>query len=157
MSDKEINFVTHTCKHCGKAFIEQDNNNSQDVPPTWRYCPECVKNGYRNRVMTKNERHLVKLYDFYKDNNIKDSKIQEISTIEAYKIVNRVLEDCTIVEGKGKYTHTDGTITTEATLIVTVFDFDNKFNIKDACDKLKLILNQEAIAVSVENIDSQLY
>ena len=80
MSDKEINFVTHTCKHCGKAFIEQDNNNSQDVPPTWRYCPECVKNGYRNRVMTKNERHLVKLYDFYKENNIKDSKIQD--TIE---------------------------------------------------------------------------
>ena len=50
------------------------------MPPTWRYCPECVKNGYRNRVMTKNERHLVKLYDFYKDNNIKDSKIQD--TIE---------------------------------------------------------------------------
>ena len=89
--------------------------------------------------------------------NDKDSKIQEISTIEAYKIVNRVLNDCTIVEGKGKYTHTDGTITTEATLIVTVFDFDNKFNIKDTCDKLKLILNQESIAVSVENINSQLY
>ena len=89
--------------------------------------------------------------------NDKDSKIQEISTIEAYKIVNRILNDCTIVEAKGKYTHADGAITTEATLIVTIFDFDNKFNIKDACDKLKLILNQEAIAVSVENIDSQLY
>ena len=89
--------------------------------------------------------------------NDKDSKVQEITTIEAYKIVNRLINDCTIVEGKGKYTHDDGAIVTETTLIVTVFDFNNNFDIKNTCQQLKLILNQEAIAVSVENIDSQLY
>ena len=72
MSEQEITFVTHTCKNCGKAFVEQDNHNSQDTPPTWRYCPECVKKGFRNKIMTRDERVMVKLYDFYQENNIKD-------------------------------------------------------------------------------------
>lgn len=76
MSEPEITFVTHTCKNCGKAFVEQDNHNSQDTPPTWRYCPECVKKGFRNKIMTRDERVMVKLYNFYQENNIKDIKTQ---------------------------------------------------------------------------------
>lgn len=89
--------------------------------------------------------------------NDKDTKTQQITTVDAYKIVNNIISDCTIVEGKGKYTHQDGTITSETSFIITIFDFNNTFNIQKTCDILKQVLNQESIAVSVENIESSLY
>ena len=36
-------YVTHTCKKCGCAFTAEDYTNAQDIPPHWRYCPECAK------------------------------------------------------------------------------------------------------------------
>ena len=36
-----MDFVTHTCKKCGCAFVAEDYTNCQDIPPHWRYCPEC--------------------------------------------------------------------------------------------------------------------
>lgn len=89
--------------------------------------------------------------------NDKDTKRQELTTVDAFKIVNNIIKDCTIVEGKGKYTHTDGSIVIETTFIITIFDFDNTTDIKAICNQLKTVLNQESIAVSVENIDSRLY
>lgn len=38
-----MNFVTHTCKKCGCAFVAEDYTNAQDIPPHWRYCPDCAK------------------------------------------------------------------------------------------------------------------
>ena len=38
-----MDFVTHTCKKCGCAFNAEDYTNAQDLPPHWRYCPECCK------------------------------------------------------------------------------------------------------------------
>lgn len=38
-----MDYVTHTCKKCGCAFNAEDYTNAQDVPPHWRYCPECCK------------------------------------------------------------------------------------------------------------------
>lgn len=40
---KRMDFVTHTCKKCGCAFVAEDYTNAQDVPPHWRYCPECAQ------------------------------------------------------------------------------------------------------------------
>lgn len=38
-----MDFVTHTCKKCGCAFVAEDYTNCQDVPPHWRLCPECAE------------------------------------------------------------------------------------------------------------------
>lgn len=46
---KETVYVTYTCKKCGKAFIDVDPlDNINELPLKNRYCPECVKNGYKN-------------------------------------------------------------------------------------------------------------
>ena len=26
-----------------------DRNNATDTPPSWKYCPQCVKKGYKNK------------------------------------------------------------------------------------------------------------
>ena len=46
--EKEEVYVTHTCKHCGSAFVDIDKTNVKDTPPNWKYCPECVKAGFKN-------------------------------------------------------------------------------------------------------------
>lgn len=38
-----MDYVTHTCKKCGCAFVAEDYTNAQDIPPHWRLCPECSK------------------------------------------------------------------------------------------------------------------
>lgn len=38
-----MDFVTHTCKKCGCAFVAEDYTNCQDIPPHWGYCPNCAK------------------------------------------------------------------------------------------------------------------
>lgn len=40
-------------------------------------------------------------FNLYIGLNDKDSKVQEISTIDAYKIIGAICGDCTITEGKG--------------------------------------------------------
>lgn len=37
-----MDYVTHTCKKCNCAFVAEDYTNCQDIPPHWRYCPECA-------------------------------------------------------------------------------------------------------------------
>ena len=53
-----MNYVTHTCKnsklkptdpnYCDRAFVDEDLHNATSIPPTWKYCPECVKKGFKN-------------------------------------------------------------------------------------------------------------
>lgn len=38
-----MDYVTHTCRKCGCAFVAEDYTNCQDLPPKWRYCPDCAK------------------------------------------------------------------------------------------------------------------
>ena len=86
--------------------------------------------------------------------NDKDSKMQEINTIDCYKLATNLLIEYfgwwTINEGKGVYTHDDGTIVIENTLICSVCTDKNidKF-IHDA----KKIFNQESILVQKINSD----
>lgn len=56
-------------------------------------------------------------YTLYIGLNDKDSKVQEISTLDAYKMIGALVGDCTIQEGRGLYTHQDGTTVLESTLI----------------------------------------
>ena len=55
---KETVYVIHVCKnsklkpddpnYCDRAWVDVDKTNVKDTPPTWKYCPECVKKGFNN-------------------------------------------------------------------------------------------------------------
>lgn len=88
--------------------------------------------------------------------NDKDTKLQKIDSIEAYKIVentllNNGLDGYTIYQGKGLYRHDNGTITQENTLIIEMI-----FTTEDIVNKvitiLKQVLNQESILKQVQDI-----
>ena len=100
-------------------------------------------------------------YTFYVGLNDKDSHVQEVGTLEAAKIVQNVFvrNECgaTITSGKGVYTHDDGSIVAEETLIIQVYEFGKSIPVKDICNDLKAMLNQESIAVEKTETDSQLY
>lgn len=95
-------------------------------------------------------------YTLYIGLNDKDSKVQEISTLDAYKIVGALVGDCTIQEGRGLYTHQDGTQVLETTLIVQVIDFSGTLNVRSVVETIKTALNQESVAVIREQVDSTL-
>lgn len=95
-------------------------------------------------------------YTLYIGLNDKDSKVQEISTLDAYKMIGALVGDCTIQEGRGLYTHADGTQVLESTLIVQVIDFSGKMEIAPIVETIKTALNQESIAVIREAVNSQL-
>lgn len=44
----------------------------------------------------------------------------------------------------------------ETSLIVTIFDFESKIKMQPIIEELKKILNQEAIALVTEEVNSQL-
>lgn len=95
-------------------------------------------------------------YTLYIGLNDKDSKVQEISTLDAYKMVGALVGDCTIQEARGLYTHKDGTQVLETTLIVQIIDFSGKMDIAPVVETIKKALNQESVAVIREQVNSQL-
>lgn len=95
-------------------------------------------------------------YNLYIGLNDKDSKQQEIFTLDAYKIIGTICGDCTITEGKGLYTHQDGTQVLETSLIVQIIDFSGTLDIVPVINSIKAALNQESIAVIREQVDSRL-
>lgn len=92
--------------------------------------------------------------------NDKDTQTQQISTLDAYKVVANLMEmDCTITEGKGVYTHKNGTITFETSLIVEVIDFEGTLEMDTLLSKVeqvKIALNQESVAIKKNIITSAL-
>lgn len=92
--------------------------------------------------------------------NDKDSKQQEISTVDAYKIISNMItaifDGGTISEATGIYKHQDGTFTTETTLRIEIL-FASAEQIKPFVAELKKVLNQETIAVQKEVINSELW
>lgn len=99
-------------------------------------------------------------YTLYMGLNDKDSKRQQISTLEAYKIVSNLVakefDGGTIYEADGVYRHDDGTIVIEKTLKIELLFAEQK-DVKDFCETLKRIFNQESIAVQREEISSELW
>ena len=81
-----MDYVTHTCKKCKCAFVAEDYTNAQDIPPTWRYCPECAKKlgidydkqtPWSNRSEKRNEQikaqiERLKQYRFKKKENVQN-------------------------------------------------------------------------------------
>ena len=95
-------------------------------------------------------------YTLYIGLNDKDSKMQEISTTDAYKMIGALVGDCTIQEARGLYTHADGTTVLENTLIVQIIDFAGNMDVAPVVDTIKTALNQESVAVIREQVDSKL-
>ena len=96
---------------------------------------------------------------FYIGLNDKDSKQQEISTVDAFKMVTNIfntLTDGATIRGncKGIYKHIDGTQVIEETLEAFCFDLNDEA-IKNLVMILKQVLNQESILVINENVNSQ--
>lgn len=103
---------------------------------------------------------MIKKFTLYLGLNDKDSKQQEIATVEAYKIVSNLIssdfDGGTIFEAKGIYKHEDGQIVTETTLRIELL-FTEAVKVKALCETLKKLFNQESIAVQEEVINSELW
>ena len=86
----------------------------------------------------------------------KDSKTQEINTLDAYKVASNLLTDIigfgTITQAMGVYTHDDGTIVQEPTLRIEVSGVELE-PMKKLALALKSAFNQESVAFEVVNSD----
>jgi hypothetical protein len=89
----------------------------------------------------------------------KDTHQQEISILDAYKILSNYLlsktDGATISEGKGLYKHKDGTVVIEPTMIIDLMFIDRE-TILEIVDTLKVLFNQESIVVQEYNITSDM-
>lgn len=101
----------------------------------------------------------MKKFTLYLGLNDKDTKRQEISTLEAYKIANNIIcqyvDGATIYEAQGIYKHDDGTIVFEKTLRIELL-FVERDIVEKIANMLKVALNQESVAMQYENIESEL-
>lgn len=90
----------------------------------------------------------------------KDTKHQEINLIDAFKVVSNIFAEttggATITEGRGVYTHDDGTVVVEPTLVCTVYG-RTLVEIKSAADLIKVALNQESVAIEETESNSMFY
>ena len=102
----------------------------------------------------------IKKYTLYCGLNDKDTKRQEISTLEAAKVVRNAClsfaDGATIFEADGIYKHNDGEFVAEKTLRVELMMVEQP-TVRRIVDTLKVILNQEAIAVQEQEILSALW
>ena len=98
-------------------------------------------------------------FTLYLGLNDKDTKKQEISTPEAYKVVSRLVasefDGGTIYEARGIYRHDSGEVVEEKTLRIELL-FTTIEKVRDLVGALKRIFNQESVAVQRETIVSEL-
>lgn len=88
----------------------------------------------------------------------KDTKHQEITTIDAFKIAANIFANttggATITEGTGVYTHDDGTVVIEPTLVCVIYGSEES-KIVEACEAIKVALNQESVVMDVTESNSK--
>lgn len=88
-------------------------------------------------------------------------KRQIIDTQKALDIIAQALldagiEGCTFTQGKGLYRYSDGSIGYESSIIAMILDFDGNAGeaIKQAAPTIKARLNQEAVALKWQEVES---
>lgn len=90
----------------------------------------------------------------------KDTKAQEITTLDAYKVVANIFAEttggATITEGVGVYTHDDGSVIIEPTLVCVIYGSDQA-TIEKAASLIKTALNQESVAIEVCESNSRFF
>lgn len=98
-------------------------------------------------------------FTLYLGLNDKDTKKQEVATLEAYKIVNNVVnsycDGATIYECQGIYKHDNGEIVFEKTLKIELM-FVDRLTVISVVKDLKKIFNQESIMLQKEIVESEL-
>lgn len=98
----------------------------------------------------------MKKVNIYCGLNDKETKMQKIDTVEAYKIASNIcmqlFDGCTIYTADGIYKHDDGTIVIEKTLKIELIDADDD-KIELLTLQLKSIFNQESILKTVETVN----
>lgn len=98
-------------------------------------------------------------YTLYLGLNDKDKKVQLISTIECYKIATNILmqytSGATIFEANGIYKHDNGEFVVEKTLRIELL-FVTEKQVQDIVKQLKVVFNQESVAVQKETVNSEL-
>ena len=101
----------------------------------------------------------MKKFTLYLGLNDKDSKMQKIQTVEAFKIVSNLIaarfDGGTIFEADGVYKHDNGAYVIEKTLRVELL-FVERPEVIEFVKVLKEVFNQESIAVQEETINSVL-
>lgn len=85
----------------------------------------------------------------------KDSKQQEVETEKAERICQELIGDCSISSMNGYYTHENGSKVVEPSLRIEIL-FSTKEKIKAICEQIKILLNQESIAVQYAEIEGEL-
>lgn len=106
-----------------------------------------------------NKNKIIK-YTLFIGLNDKITKLQEISTIDAYKLIVNIckshkLDGFTISEATGFYVHENGEVVTEKSLRIEILFSSNE--VIDAIIKdIKIILNQESVVKQVEEVTSEL-
>lgn len=88
---------------------------------------------------------------FYIGLQDKDTKTQLIKYNEACKIIANRLDLFTIQQAQGYYKYNDGSLCSENTLIVTVFENYSDYVIKVLVNNFKFDFNQECIGVEIVN------
>jgi len=97
-------------------------------------------------------------YTLYVGLNDKETKRQNVETVEACKIARNIIlkytDGATIYNAVGFYTHSDGTVTIENTLRIELFG-----TAPDALmiiiETLKAVFNQETIIKETQEIHSE--
>jgi gamma-glutamylcysteine synthetase len=88
----------------------------------------------------------------------KESKRQEITTIDAFKVVANIFKNttggATITEAVGVYTHDDGDIVIEPSLRCEIFGADLE-SVHAAISQIKTALNQKSIALEETEVNSK--
>lgn len=102
---------------------------------------------------------MMEKFTLYVGLNDKNTKVQEIGTLDAYKMVQNIalqyFDGVTVSEAHGIYKHDDGTFVVENTFRIEILFAD--FNsVKQFADRIKQVLNQESVAMQREVIESQL-
>lgn len=103
---------------------------------------------------------MITKYTIYLGLNDKDTKTQQISTLEAYKVVTNLISadfgGGTIFEARGIYRHDNGEIVTETTLRIELLFADDS-QVRRFCETLKKLFNQESVAVQKDVVNSELW
>jgi len=85
---------------------------------------------------------------------------QEISTIDAFKVVSNIFREttggATITEGTGVYTHEDGSLVVEKSLICLIYGAEME-KVIDAADQIKIALNQESVIIETCEVNSMFH
>ena len=90
--------------------------------------------------------------------NDKDTKVQKYDILTSYKLVEDILQEYTdgytIYETHGGFRHEDKHFVQEKSLTVLLYN-TNDMMIKIIVDKIKDTLNQESVAVTLEQVNTR--